>query len=411
MESAPASAPRIPGMAWIILVLSSLDSVLGMIDRQAISILKVTLERELGIGDAAFGLLVSIFLVTYAIFYPVCGRLVDRFGSRVALTAFILVWSAATVLSGLASSFEQLAVLRAVLGAAEAGLVPATIAALVVWFPRAKVATAYSLRGALVALGPVLAPPVIAGLAIAYGWRAGFIVPGAAGLLFAAAWWAFNRNPPDYGEEAPSSPLASPIKAVLSSRLLWGLIAARLISDPLWFYIQYWQAGYFQEQLGLSLAEVGQLLWIPPLAAALLAIPAGTISDRLIQSGLSPVQSRVRVMQGVAVLAPLSAVIPAVANVGLSIALFALVQAMCLVWLTLSNVLVASLFPKQSVGTAVGVLNAIGTVGAAAFNSVVGSAVGTLGYGAVFVIAAVLHPAAAAVLHFAYGKRATPLPD
>jgi ACS family hexuronate transporter-like MFS transporter len=402
-----STLPIVPTMAWVILALTSLDSILGMIDRQAISVLKATLRLELGIGDARFAVLVGIFLTTYAIFYPICGRLVDRFGSRASLTAFILIWSAATVMSGLANSYHELLVFRAVLGAAEAGLVPATIAALVVWFPRARVATAYSLRAVLVALGPIMAPPVIAWLALTYGWRYGFIVPGSVGILFALAWYAANRNPPDYGESEPAKQASdlSPMREVLGNKMLWGLIAARLISDPLWFFIQYWQAGYFQEVLGLTLGEVGWLLWIPPLAAALLAFPVGQASDRWVKSGMEPARARVRAMQLVALVGPLFAIIPLTTNIWAAMALFAVVQAAALVWLTLSNILAAALFPRRAVGTAVGVLNAVGTVGAALFNFAVGPAVETYGYTPVFVVGALLHPLAATILFLAYRRR------
>ena len=81
------------------------------------------------------------------------------------------------MLSGLARSFEELLAYRALLGAAEAGLTPATIYALVRWFPREKLATAYGLRGPIVALGPILSPPVVAGLALTMGWHAAFLYP------------------------------------------------------------------------------------------------------------------------------------------------------------------------------------------------------------------------------------------
>lgn len=392
-------------MAWWILTLSSLDSVLGMIDRQAVAILKTTLKVRFGIDDSEYGLLVTAFLASYALFFIVCGRLIDRFGSRKMLTIFIVIWSTATMLSGLARSFEELLAYRALLGAAEAGLTPATIYALVRWFPREKLATAYGLRGPIVALGPILSPPVVAGLALTMGWHAAFLVPGAVGFAFALAWWFSDRGAPNDADTQRSPRAPAPFKAILQNRLLWGLVAARMVSDPLWFFIQSWQAGYFQEVLGLGLAEIGRLLWIPPLGSAVLAIGVGAWSDRMVRAGRDVTLSRVFALQAVACIAPLVFVIPLVRSVPMAILLFTLVQVMCLSWLTLSNVLLTSLFDKSTVATAAGVLNALGTVGAAIFNFFAGTIVQEFGYVTIFAMATFLHPIAAILLYFFYCRR------
>jgi ACS family hexuronate transporter-like MFS transporter len=391
-------------MAWWILVLSSLASVLSMIDRQTVAVLKTALKARLAIGDAEYGVVVTVFLAGYAAFYVVCGRLVDMFGSRVMLTLFITLWSVAAILSGLARSLPELAAYRFVLGAAEAGLTPATLYALVRWFPRERLATAYGLRGPIIALGPVLATPIIVAVVLALGWRAAFLAPGGVGFVLAAAWWLSDRDAPgDRGEQAPPDP--TPFKTVLRSKALWGLVAARLISDPLWFFVQHWQAGYFQEALGFSLAQVGRLLWIPPLASGALAIGVMAGSDRLLRAGRPVVRARVVVMQTAAVLAPLAAAIPLAKGPVAVIALFTLVQLMCLTWLFLSNVLLIAFFGKGAIATAAGVMNAVGTAGAAAFSLFTGAIVERFGYAAIFTIGACLHPAAALVLHIAYRQR------
>ena len=178
-----ADRVRIPGKAWFILLLMTLDYVLATIDRNNVSILKTTLKAHFTLTDADYSLLVSAFLVPYALFYVICGRLVDRYGSRRTFTAFVIIWSLATILSGLARNFPELLAMRLVLGAAEAGLLPATIHALVRWFPRDKLATVYAIKNPLQALGPILSPPLIAYLALGLGWRWAFIIPGVIGLV------------------------------------------------------------------------------------------------------------------------------------------------------------------------------------------------------------------------------------
>lgn len=400
---ASPSAIRISGMAWWILILSSFAAVLSMIDRQTVAVLKTDIKTRFAIGDSEYGILVTAFLAAYAVFFVICGRLIDRFGSRVMLSLFIAIWSIASILSGFARSWPELAAYRALLGAAEAGLTPATIYALARWFPSDRLATAYGLRGPIVALGPILATPIIVALALGLGWRAAFWVPGCAGLVFAAVWWLSDRDPPGEAGEERGAPHA-PFKAVLGSKHLWVLIGARMISDPLWFFIQHWQAGYFQEELGLSLSEVGKLLWIPPLAAAVLAVGVMGWSDHLLRVGNSVVRSRVLVMLVTACLAPLVALIPFVETPVVAIVLFTLVQLMCISWLFLSNILLTAFFGKGTIATAVGLMNAIGTGGAAIFSLFTGPVVEQFGYGPIFAVGTCLHPAAALILFLSYRR-------
>jgi MFS transporter, ACS family, hexuronate transporter len=399
-------------VAWGVLALMTIDYVLGIVDRNAVSILKTILKAEFSLTDTDYSLLVTAFLVPYAVFYVVCGRLVDRFGSRATMTAFVGIWSLATVASGFATSFAELVWWRAVLGAAEAGLVPATIFALLAWFPRDRLATVYAIKNPLQALGPIISPPLIAWLAIAYGWRTAFIVPGALGLIFAVMWWFADRNPPSYptAQNDPDKTSSDDVGvvAVLKSRALWGIIGARLISDPVWFFFQNWQAGYLQERLGWSLADVGRLLWIPPMVTALLMFVVAARSDRFIASGWTPARSRIRILQALAVLSPFIAVLPWVTGTAPVVALLTSTYFMAFIWLAFSNILVADLFPKGQVATAVGVVNAAGTIGAAAFNAGVGVVLDAWGYLPVFVALALLHPAAALFLQRYYARELRP---
>ena len=124
------------------------------------------------------------------------------------------------------------------------------------------------------------------------------------------------------------------------------------------------------------------------IGMAVLAIGVGAWSDRMVRAGRDVTLSRVFALQAVACLAPLVFVIPLVSSVPMAILLFTLVQVMCLSWLTLSNVLLTSLFDKSAVATAAGVLNALGTVGAAIFNFFAGTIVQEFGYGTIFAMAA-----------------------
>lgn len=391
----------IPPMAWVILVLMTADYVLGMIDRNAVSILKTTLKGVFQIDDAQYGLLVTAFMVPYAIFYVISGSLVDRYGPKIMLTVFVVIWSLATVGAGLSNSFTELLIWRAVLGAAEAGLVPATVLTLIIWFPRDRIATAYAVKTPLYSLGPIISAPLIAALALNYGWRSAFIVPGALGFLMAAVWWFAYRNPPSYPPVAEDSAPKLTWRQLLTTRVLWGLMVVRFVTDGVWFFFQYWQAGYMQEVLGASLADVGRLLWIPPAVNAVMVFFTGRFSDRMIQRGVPRGRSRLLIIQAVTVLAPLMLLMPFVGLYGF-VFLLTTTSIMTFTWLYMSNILVSDFLPKRSVGVAVGLVNCVGTAGAAFFNLAVGPVVEAWGYMPIFICCALLHPIALVLLRLFY---------
>jgi len=398
---------RVPGKAWLILALLSLESIIAIIDRQNISALKTTLKGVFSMTDTDYGWLVNAFLIPYSISYLICGALVDRFGSRRTLTAFAIVWSAATIACGFARSYPELLAYRAIIGAAEAGLLPASLAALVVWFPKSRIATAASLRSSLQSLGPIVAMPLVVTITLAYSWHYAFLVPGIIGLAFGAAWYFADTSPPVYADAAQRAATKTPFRAVFANPAIWGILLARLISDPLWFFLQYWQAGYLQEKMGLTLAQVGAVLWIPPLVASVLMVLVGLFSDRLVRRrGLSGATSRIRIMQAAAVLAPLVVFVPFVRDLNTTMLLLTIAYFISYLWLVLANILVTDLFRDGGSGTALGLVNMCGTIGASLFTAYVGRALDTVGYVPVFVVLACLHPIAAVILHVAYRKRA-----
>lgn len=395
----------IPLKAWLILALLTIESIIGIIDRQSIGVLKTTLKGEFGFGDVDYAFLVNAFLIPYAIFYIICGWLVDRFGSRRVLSICVVIWSGATLACGIAQSFDELVAYRIVLGAAEAGLLPASMYALVMWFPKTRIGTAGSIRNAFQALGPILCTPIVVAITLAYGWRYAFILPGVMGIVFGVLWFLADRNPPAYRDRVPPPKKQISIVRVLTSRIIWGVLIARIVSDPLWFFLQYWQAGYLQEKLGLSLAQVGVVLWIPPLISALLVFAGGLFSDRLIaRFGWIQARSRIRILQGVACLSPLILVIPYIDDLVLAMVLLTVAYFIANIWLVFTNILATDLFRSTGGGmaTAVGAVNALGTAGAALSQPYIGMALEGVGYVPVFLALACLHPIAAIMLQLFY---------
>ncbi len=384
-----------------------------------LGILKTTLGKEISLTNQQYSLLVTAFMVPYTAAYFFVGDWIDRWGAKAMLAICVTLMSLATIASGLASSLPPLLGARFVLGLAEAGVVPAITVAIFSWFPSARRAFAYSLANTVQQSAYILCPPFVAAVTLALGWRWTFLLPGSLGLLVVLAWLAVNRA----AGKAPTQPTETRVAAPDSEsswwqrmRGLWGnpavrwLIVARIISDPFWFFFQYWQTAFLQERVGLSLERVGQLAWIPPLAYMVTSLGFSALSDRLIARGWRADSARLVLLVGATALAPATFLLPQVTSVASAMILVTLVWIMCATWLNMSSVFMGALVPRTSLASAIGLMSALGGITSILFNAVVGTLIDHFGYDLPLYFGAFLHPVAALLLlyRFSWGNRPPP---
>lgn len=389
---------------WLILAIIFVAIVLNYVDRQIVSVLKPTLKSEFGFDDRGYALLVNVFTVGYAAMYPVAGWLVDRFGARPVLLVGIVSWSLACMGAGLTRSFAAFAAFRGVLGLSEPTAFPAQLRVVTTWFPGSLRATANSISVAGGTFGSIIAPPLVAWLALSFNWHAAFLVPGALGLLVAVLWWAVYRDPPPEIQKEVAAGLATDVGQAFtwgklwSTRTLWAILAIRFISDPVWYFCLFWLPGYLQENSGLTLAQVGMVGWIPFLVADVGAIGTAAWSDRMVRRGIAPLNARKRMLTAVAFLAPLCALTPHFPHPAATLFIFSLVAMACLSWLFSLSVVIAESFPIRNAASVLGIAGGCGAAGAVVFNTFVGEMMTSFGPARVFAAMALLHPLAVIIL-------------
>jgi ACS family hexuronate transporter-like MFS transporter len=386
---------------WLILALIFSAMVLNYVDRQIVSILKPTLKQVFVIDDRGYALLVNAFMICYAASYAGAGWLVDRFGAGRMMLAGIFSWSAACFGAGLAWTFNQLAVMRGLLGIAEPLAFPAQLRTVTIWFSPRLRATANSICAAGSTIGAIIAAPLVAWLALRFGWQVAFMAPGILGLLVGVLWWRLYRDPPADFVAAETGAGAAPAftwPELWRTRSLWGILLCRFISDPVWYFCLFWLPGYLQERSGLTLAQVGMVGWIPFLAADLGGVASSALSDRFVRRGVAPLRARKLLLFGAAAVAPVCALTPHMPHPAVTLAIFSLVGAICLTWLFNMGVVVAEAFPAANVGSVWGIAGACGAVGAMLFNTFVGRMMATVDPARVFLVMAFLHPLAAVVM-------------
>lgn len=389
---------------WFIVAIIFLAIVFNYVDRQIVSVLKPILKTEFELDDNGYAMILNLFTICYAIMYPVTGWMVDRFGAKLVMFYGIITWSIACIGGGISRSIGQFGFFRALLGAAEPTNFPAQLKVITVWFPGKLRATANSLCVAGSSIGAIIAPPVIAWLALTYSWQTAFIAMGAIGLIIAVLWKLVYRDPPAHILKESinaNSTVSAPSfqwKQLWSTRSLWGILLIRFVSDPVWYFCLFWLPGYLQEESGLTLAQVGMFGWIPFLFADLGAIGTSMWSDRLVRKGITPLRARKIMLTAIAFLSPLCALTPYLSSAWSTLVLFSVVAIACLSWLFTISVVVAEAFPAKNVASVLGIAGGFGALGAVLFNFFVGQLMGTIGAEKIFFAMAFLHPLAVLIL-------------
>ncbi len=390
---------------WLILGIIFCAIVLNYIDRQILSVLKPVLKGEFGFDDRGYALLVNVFTVCYALMYPVSGWLVDRFGAKRVMFAGVLTWSVACVGAGLTRSLAAFSFFRGMLGVAEPTAFPAQLRTVTMWFPGTLRATANSVCVAGGTFGAIIAPPLVAWLALSFNWHMAFLVPGLLGVVVAVLWIMIYRDPPTEiaAQTGQTDAAGVPTPAftwrqLWGTRTLWAILCIRFASDPVWYFCLFWLPGYLQENSGLTLAQVGMVGWIPFLAADLGGIGTAAWSDSMVRRGMEPLHARKRMLTAVACLAPLCVLTPHLPHPAATLAIFSLVAVACLSWLFSLSVVIAEAFPLRNAASVLGIAGGFGAAGAVVFNAFVGEMMSSLGPTLVFAAMALLHPIAVLIL-------------
>ncbi len=365
---------------WTILALLCVSTAINYIDRQALSVLLPTLRTELGITSVQYGTIATFFMLAYTVGQMGAGPLIDRVGTRRGFSIAISVWSVAAMAHAFVSSAAGLGVLRVLLGIGEAGNWPAGGKAIAEWFPKDRRAFAMGVFDGGSAAGAILAPPIVAGLALTFGWRAAFVVTGAIGFLWLAAWLRFYHNP------APAQ-MASAARKRFEwprGRRLWGLMLTRMIATPVWWFYVFWLPDYLGKDRGFTLAEIGMFGWIPFLTVDLGKLAGGGLSDYLLRRGWTATLARKSVM-GCGALAMAGGIqVVGAPNAAAAIAWVSLATFGFGLWSANILALHADIFPSESMATAVGWTGTAASLGGAGFTYGAGWMVQHHGYGPVF---------------------------
>ena len=299
----------ISNLRWWIGGLLFASTVINYIDRQTLSVLGPYLKNQYQWNNQQFATIVIAFRVAYSIGQTVAGRLIDRVGTRKGLTITVIWYSIAAMLTSLAVGLRSFAFFRFLLGAGESANWPAATKAVSEWFPERERGWAVALFDSGSSIGGAIAPLLVIGLYKYFGgWRPAFVITGTLGFLWLGVWRVLYHPPESHPrlseaeramilrdrvdvQEADSRPQESRWRDLIKLPQTWAVIAARTMTDPVWFFITDWFAIYLVSK-GFNPEQALLAFWIPFVAADLGNFFGGGVSSWLINRGWPVIKAR-----------------------------------------------------------------------------------------------------------------------
>jgi MFS transporter, ACS family, hexuronate transporter len=384
------------GRAWLLCWLLFLATALSFLDRQVLSVLAPQLTAEFGMSNTAYSRVVFAFVLSYTVMFSLGGRLMDALGTRLGLALSVGLWSAASAAHALAAGAWSLGAARFVLGAGEGACFPAATKGAVEWMPPERRGLAVGLANGGSAFGAVLAPPLTVWCTTMFGWRGAFLGTALLGFVWLAGWVTACR-----GISSPrTSTLGEPVsfRGLLRRAPVRRFLLARFLFDPVFYFYMFWIPQYLARERGLSLTQIGALTWIPFFALGVTNIAAGRVSDLLVARGWTRPRARLTLMLIAALLTPASWLAAQAGTPVLAIALMCLLMAAHGIWIANFITLIGDTVAPREVGTAVGLTGTSGGIAGMLSSLAVGPVVDHYSFTPVFLVSALLYPAAWMVL-------------
>jgi ACS family hexuronate transporter-like MFS transporter len=264
---------------WSPAIAMMLVSVISYIDRSTLAVLIPSIRRETGMTATEYGWIVSAFSFGYMAANPLWGMILDRIGLRTGMLAAVAIWTVASAGHALLSGVAGFFVARLVLGLGEGATFPGALRTCVQTLDPVSRGRGMALSYSGGSLGALVTPFLVTPIFLAYGWRAAFWFTGLIGAAW-LAWWLVLSRRADI-QRLPEKRQAS---ISFADRRLWAFIAMYALGNvPLGFVVNMTSV-YLTEKFAVNQAQLGKILWIPPLGWELGYFFWGWLLDRRLRA-------------------------------------------------------------------------------------------------------------------------------
>ncbi len=389
--------PQKTGYRWVVCGLLFCALVILYVDRQILGLLKPMLDEQFGKmppafgveslrwSNTTFGLINSVFLLAYGFSMLGFGWLIDKYGTKMGYIVCVGAWSVSAGCTSLVGSIGGFFAARIAVGGSEGGCFPCSVKSVALWFPKAERALATSIFNSGTNVGALVAPWIIPAMASRWGWQSCYIAAGAAGLLWICLWKLFYDAPEktkavnaaelEYilGDRETGTAAKLPWASLVRCRQAWSFIAAKFLTDPVWWFFLIWLPDYFKNSaFHLDIKKSWPHLMTIYAIVTVLSICGGWVTGWLTSRGWSVTRAR---KTGMFVFALLVMPIMA-AKYGTpwaAVGLIGLAGAAHQAWSANLFTTVSDMFPKPAIASVTGMGGLAGSIGSAIFPYVTGA--------------------------------------
>ena len=408
-DTAPAG--RVGHYRWVICALIFFATTINYIDRQVLGILAPDLQGIIGWNEKEYGFIVTAFQAAYAASLLLTGWLIDRIGTRTGYSLSIIFWSIAAMGHALARSALGFGVWRGLLGFGEGGNFPTATKTVAEWFPKKERAFATGLFNSGTNVGAIVAPLIVPWIAINWGWQWAFILTGALGFLWLLLWLPLYRRPEDHPRlskqelayirsDPPEPSVRIPWVRLFPHRQTWAFVLGKFMTDPIWWFYLFWLPKFLHTNYGLTLDRMGPPLVVIYLVSDAGSIAGGWLSSFLIRRGWSINAARKTTMLICAL-----CVVPIMfawkaTDMWVAVGFIGLATAAHQAWSANIFTIASDMFPRQAVGSIVGLGGMGGAIGGMYMATAAGFLLHLTGsYHVLFIVAGSAYLAALLVVH------------
>ena len=251
----------IRGYRWWVVAMLWLVCFFNYADRQAIFSVFDPLKDQMHLSDEQLGVIGGSFMWVYAAALPLAGVIGDRVNRKLLILGGLTFWSLITLATAWAQSYGQLVLFRALEGLGEAFYFPASMSLVSDYHGRDTRSRAMGLHQSSVYLGTIAGGTVAGFCADRFGWRSGFYLFGSLGVLLAVVLTATLREPPRTGADraapADAGDVVRGIVEVLSTPMVLVLIAVFIGANFVAVVFLTWMPTYLHRTFGMSLTLSG----------------------------------------------------------------------------------------------------------------------------------------------------------
>jgi ACS family D-galactonate transporter-like MFS transporter len=298
---------------FLVMGLLFVTVAINYLDRSNISIAAPSMATEFNLDPVQLGLVFSAFAWTYTPFQLPGGWLTDRVHPRILYPAIIMLWSLATLTTGLANGLIALIAIRMAVGFFEVPTFLINNRIATTWFGEKERATCIAVYTAAESVGLAFMNPVLVWLKVEYGWPSVFFFTGALGLIWSLVFYRTYRDPVDTPgvNEAEIALIAESggipdlsqrmearrregvgsawrdLRIVLSRRKLWGIYFGHFVWGVVGTFFRTWFITYLVNYRHFTFIKAGLYGSMPFIAVFLGVLFSGAVSDLAVRRGFS----------------------------------------------------------------------------------------------------------------------------